>query len=121
MLSNFAHNFKLCCYKEVAARGAELQPEFHNDLALLYLAEVTRAMAAAGPEWREGDSSSMPPTRRRLLALLRAPAGTSRYNPERLLTRFPPDAFLQERAVLLSRVERHEVGAVQVGACRTLC
>jgi len=37
-LSNFAFNFILRRYNEVAARGAHLHPEFHNDLALLYLA-----------------------------------------------------------------------------------
>lgn len=46
--------------------------------------------------------------RRRLLDLLQAPPTASRYNPERMLSRFPQDSFFEERAVLLSRVGRHE-------------
>ena len=91
---------------EVAVRGAELPMEFHNDLVLLYLAELTRAKAVMGEgNWKE---ESMPDVRRRLLNLLRAPPSHSRYNPERMLSRFPQDYFLEERAVLLSRIGRHE-------------
>lgn len=92
---------------EVAVRGAELPMEFHNDLVLLYLAELTRAKAAMGEGgWNE--ETCMPDMRRRLLALLRAPAATSRYHPERMLSRFPQDAFFEERATLLSRIGRHD-------------
>jgi len=92
---------------EMAARGAELPVAFHDDLVLLYLADLTRARAVAGVEhWNE--ESSMPDVRLRLLTLLQAPAATSRYNPERMLSRFPQDALFEERAILLSRVGRHE-------------
>jgi hypothetical protein len=93
---------------EVAARGTELPVEFHNDLVLLYLAELTRAKAAAAGGDARKEETSMADVRRRLLNLLRAPAATSRYNPERMLSRFPQDAFFEERAVLLGRVGRHE-------------
>ena len=90
---------------EVAARGAELPVEFHNDLVLLYLAELTRAKKGDA-DWKE--ETSMPDVRRRLLKLLRAPPTASRYNPERMLSRFPQDALYEERAVLLGRVGRHK-------------
>lgn len=85
---------------ELTERGARHPAELHTALILLYLDSVCRERAAGG--WDEGTFS---PTRAKLVSRLADPSAA--YSPERMLSRFPTDALLQERALLLSRLGRH--------------
>lgn len=71
----------------------------------IYLSEVLdwHAGLCASKKWDEKDYS---PTRKKLLSALETIAG---YNPEALLKRLPPDALYEERAILLGKMNQHEL------------
>uniref|UniRef100_A0AAZ3P8U4 Vam6/Vps39-like protein n=1 Tax=Oncorhynchus tshawytscha TaxID=74940 RepID=A0AAZ3P8U4_ONCTS len=91
----------------------ETEPEFHNVLIQLYLERVQGLMkqylnslpegvpaVAAGKE--EGDLGEF---RNKLLCFLEV---STSYEPGRLISDFPFDGLLEERAVLLGRMGKHE-------------
>ncbi|KAG2376099.1 uncharacterized protein HKW66_Vig0157470 [Vigna angularis] len=76
-----------------------------NEMVHIYLSEVLdwHAGLCAQQKWDEKDYS---PTRKKLLSALETIAG---YNPEALLKRLPPDALYEERAILLGKMNQHEL------------
>ncbi|XP_043119508.1 vam6/Vps39-like protein [Puntigrus tetrazona] len=91
----------------------ETRPEFHNVLIQLYLEKVQGLMkvylnslpegvpaVAAGKE--EGELGEY---RNKLVSFLEV---SSSYEPERLISDFPFDGLLEERALLLGRMGKHE-------------
>ncbi|KAG4987922.1 hypothetical protein JHK84_030505 [Glycine max] len=76
-----------------------------NEMVHIYLSEVLdwHADLSAQQKWDEKDHS---PTRKKLLTALESIAG---YNPEALLKRLPPDALYEEHAILLGKMNRHEL------------
>ncbi|KAH7566413.1 hypothetical protein JRO89_XS08G0155300 [Xanthoceras sorbifolium] len=75
------------------------------DSVQIYLSEVLDWYAdlSAQQRWDEKDYS---PTRKKLLSALESISG---YNPEPLLKRLPPDALYEERAILLGKMNQHEL------------
>ncbi|XP_065123366.1 vam6/Vps39-like protein [Paramisgurnus dabryanus] len=91
----------------------ETRPEFHNVLIQLYLEKVQGLMkeylnalpegvpaVSAGKE--EGELGEF---RNKLLSFLEI---STNYEPERLISDFPFDGLLEERALLLGRMGKHE-------------
>eukprot|EP00079_Xenopus_tropicalis_P028589 XP_012823570.1 PREDICTED: vam6/Vps39-like protein isoform X2 [Xenopus tropicalis] len=92
-------------------------PEFHNCLIKLYCEKVQKLMKdpPTGPEINEvGEDGSVPDKkeadkpeeiRRKLLDFLDI---SNCYQPEQLISHFPFDGLLEERALLLGRMGKHE-------------
>ncbi|XP_061342350.1 vacuolar sorting protein 39 [Gastrolobium bilobum] len=76
-----------------------------NEMVHIYLSEVLdwHADLSAQQNW---DEKAYSPTRKKLLSALE---GISGYNPEALLSRLPPDALYEERAILLGKMNQHEL------------
>ncbi|KAL2348516.1 hypothetical protein Fmac_002516 [Flemingia macrophylla] len=76
-----------------------------NEMVHIYLSEVLdwHADLSAHQNW---DEKAYSPTRKKLLSALESIAG---YNPEALLKRLPPDALYEERAILLGKMNQHEL------------
>lgn len=54
----------------------------------------------------EWDEKTYSPTRKKLLSAMESISG---YNPEVLLKRLPEDALYEERAILLGKMNQHEL------------
>ncbi|XVF59623.1 hypothetical protein PTKIN_Ptkin07bG0290500 [Pterospermum kingtungense] len=76
-----------------------------NEMVQIYLSEVLEwySELSAQQIW---DEKSYSPTRKKLLSALESISG---YNPEALLRRLPPDALFEERAILLGKMNQHEL------------
>ncbi|TXG59635.1 hypothetical protein EZV62_014208 [Acer yangbiense] len=76
-----------------------------NEMVQIYILEVLDWYAdlSAQQRWDEKDYS---PTRKKLLYALESISG---YNPEPLLKRLPADALYEERAILLGKMNQHEL------------
>ncbi|KAE8655091.1 hypothetical protein F3Y22_tig00117034pilonHSYRG00716 [Hibiscus syriacus] len=76
-----------------------------NEMVQIYLSEVLEwySELSAQQIWDEKEYS---PTRKKLLSALESISG---YNPEALLKRLPPDALFEERAILLGKMNQHEL------------
>ncbi|XP_021834489.1 vam6/Vps39-like protein isoform X1 [Prunus avium] len=76
-----------------------------NEMVHIYLSEVLdwHADLSAQQKWNEQTYSS---TRKKLLSALESISG---YNPEALLRRLPTDALYEERAILLGKMNQHEL------------
>lgn len=76
-----------------------------NEMVHIYLSEVLdwHADLSAQQNW---DEKAYSPTRKKLLSALESIAG---YSPEALLKRLPPDALYEERAILLGKMNQHEL------------
>ncbi|CAG5133152.1 unnamed protein product, partial [Candidula unifasciata] len=87
--------------------------EFHNRLVDLYREKIQRLKEEYIHSLPEGhtpckageEPGELGVLRKKLVSFLHK---SQRYIPERLLTRFPPDDFHEERAILLGRLGRHE-------------
>lgn len=55
---------------------------------------------------KQWDETAYSPTRKKLLSALESISG---YNPEGLLKRLPADALYEERAILLGKLNQHEL------------
>lgn len=55
---------------------------------------------------QEWDEKTYSPTRKKLLSAMESISG---YNPEVLLKRLPEDALYEERAILLGKMNQHEL------------
>lgn len=71
----------------------------------IYLSEVLDLYAELNTQ-QKWDEKTYSPTRKKLLSALESISG---YNPEVLLKRLPPDALYEERAVLLGKMNQHEL------------
>ncbi|KAM1174554.1 hypothetical protein ACFX19_027666 [Malus domestica] len=76
-----------------------------NEMVHIYLSEVLDWYAdlSTQQKWDEHTYSS---TRKKLLSALESISG---YNPEALLKRLPTDALYEERAILLGKMNQHEL------------
>lgn len=76
-----------------------------NEMMQIYLSEVLEWYAdlTAQKKW---DEKAYTPTRKKLLSALE---GISGYTPEVLLKRLPTDALFEERALLLGKMNQHEL------------
>lgn len=76
-----------------------------NEMVNIYLSDVLdwHADLNAQQNW---DEKTHTPTRKKLLSALE---GISGYNPEALLKRLPQDALYEERAILLGKMNQHEL------------
>eukprot|EP00808_Paulinella_micropora_P030623 g72584.t1 len=109
-----------CCilYLEALIKNGETDPELHNELVFLYLGEVTKlAQKSEGKQALKGETAgplslsaeSVPGKlgrmRRKLLSFLQSKP--QYYQAEHMLTKFPANELLEEKAILLSRVQKH--------------
>ncbi|KAK3008435.1 hypothetical protein RJ639_014433 [Escallonia herrerae] len=76
-----------------------------NEMVQIYLSDVLDWYADLSAE-QKWDEKAYSPTRKKLLSALE---GISGYSPEVLLKRLPPDALYEERAVLLGKMNQHEL------------
>uniref|UniRef100_A0A1A7WJN8 Vacuolar protein sorting 39 homolog n=2 Tax=Iconisemion striatum TaxID=60296 RepID=A0A1A7WJN8_9TELE len=91
----------------------EKGPEFHNVLIQLYLGRVQRLMKQYLNSLPEGvpavpagqENGELGEFRNKLLSFLDI---SSSYEPSRLISDFPFDGLLEERALLLGRMGKHE-------------
>ncbi|XP_056111844.1 vam6/Vps39-like protein isoform X1 [Rhinichthys klamathensis goyatoka] len=91
----------------------ETRPEFHNVLIQLYLEKVQGLMKVYLNSLPEGvsavaagkEAGELGEFRNKLLTFLEV---SSSYEPERLISDFPFDGLLEERALLLGRMGKHE-------------
>ncbi|KHG02853.1 Vam6/Vps39-like protein [Gossypium arboreum] len=76
-----------------------------NEMVQIYLSEVLEwySELSAQQIW---DEKAYSPTRKKLLSALESISG---YSPEALLKRLPPDALFEERAILLGKMNQHEL------------
>lgn len=71
----------------------------------IYLSEVLDLHAALSAQ-QKWDDKDHPPERKKLLSALENISG---YNPQTLLKRLPRDALYEERAVILGKMNQHEL------------
>ncbi|TMW98223.1 hypothetical protein EJD97_004346 [Solanum chilense] len=76
-----------------------------NEMVQIYLSEVLDLYAELSSQ-QKWDEKTCSPTRKKLLSALESISG---YNPEVLLKRLPPDALYEERALLLGKMNQHEL------------
>ncbi|PHT43680.1 hypothetical protein CQW23_17705 [Capsicum baccatum] len=76
-----------------------------NEMVQIYLSEVLDLYAELNSQ-QKWDEKTCSPTRKKLLSALESISG---YNPEVLLKRLPPDALYEERAILLGKMNQHEL------------
>ncbi|XP_058202095.1 vacuolar sorting protein 39 [Rhododendron vialii] len=76
-----------------------------NEMVQIYLSEVLDWYTdlSAQQAW---DEKAYSPTRKKLLSALESISG---YNPEALLKQLPADALYEERAILLGKMNQHEL------------
>lgn len=76
-----------------------------NEMVQIYLSEVLdwHADLSSQQKW---DEKAYSPTRKKLLSALESILG---YNPEALLKRLPAEALYEERAILLGKMNQHEL------------
>ncbi|EGC34554.1 hypothetical protein DICPUDRAFT_153214 [Dictyostelium purpureum] len=94
--------------------GPNKNPDYHNQLAFEYLGAITdqiNIMKQQGTTRKPGaipagsEPAPLGPLRNRLIQFLQ----TSKcYLPEKMLSIFPIDDLFEERAILLSKIGRHE-------------
>lgn len=76
-----------------------------NEMVQIYLSEVLDWYTDLTSQ-KKWDEKTYTPSRKKLLSALE---GISGYNPEILLKRLPPDALYEERAILLGKMNQHEL------------
>ncbi|KAJ8471160.1 hypothetical protein OPV22_025503 [Ensete ventricosum] len=82
-----------------------INPKLQNELVHLYLSEVIDWLKDL-KEQKKWDEKTYSPTRRKLLSAL---DGISGYNAADLLKRLPLDGLFEERAILLGRMNQHQL------------
>ncbi|VVB10023.1 unnamed protein product [Arabis nemorensis] len=89
----------------MAMNETAVSGNLQNEMVQIYLSEVLDLHAAksAQQEWDEKDH---PPERKKLLSALENISG---YSPQTLLKRLPRDSLYEERAVLLGKMNQHEL------------
>ncbi|CAL1399773.1 unnamed protein product [Linum trigynum] len=89
----------------LAMNESAISGNLQNEMVQIYLSEVLDLHAELTSQ-KKWDEKAHSPTRKKLLSALE---GISGYNPEALLKRLPPDALYEERAVLLGKMNQHEL------------
>lgn len=89
----------------------ETEPAFHNELIFTYLRSIQVILrnpasgAARPPQKAAAEIGLLGVIRKKLLLFLEA---STHYKAEKMLSRFPTQDLYEERAVLLSRIGRHD-------------
>ncbi|XP_039124470.1 vacuolar sorting protein 39 isoform X1 [Dioscorea cayenensis subsp. rotundata] len=83
----------------------EINSNLQNELVQIYLSEVLDWYKDLSQQ-QQWDEKSYSATRKKLLSAL---DGISGYNAESLLKRLPADALYEERAVLLGKMNQHQL------------
>lgn len=89
----------------LAMNENSISGNLQNEMVQIYLSEVLDLYAELSSQ-QKWDEKTCPPTRKKLLSALESISG---YNPEVLLKRLPPDALYEERALLLGKMNQHEL------------
>ncbi|PIA52660.1 hypothetical protein AQUCO_01000493v1 [Aquilegia coerulea] len=76
-----------------------------NEMVQIYLSEVLDMYVDLSSQ-KKWDEKVYPPCRKKLLSTLES---ISQYNPEALLKRLPADALYEERALILGKMNQHEL------------
>lgn len=89
----------------LAMNESGMSGNLQNEMVQLYLSEVLEWQRdlAARQKW---DEKAYSPTRKKLLSVL---GNISGYSPESLLKCLPADALYEERAILLGKMNQHEL------------
>ncbi|MCD7449003.1 Vam6/Vps39-like protein, partial [Datura stramonium] len=89
----------------LAMNENSISGNLQNEMVQIYLSEVLDLYAELNSQ-QKWDEKTCSPTRKKLLSALESISG---YNPEVLLKRLPPDALYEERAILLGKMNQHEL------------
>ncbi|KAL3849701.1 hypothetical protein ACJIZ3_011583 [Penstemon smallii] len=89
----------------LAMNEHSISGNLQNEMVQIYLSEVLDWYADLNSQ-QNWDEKTYSPTRKKLLSALESISG---YNPEVLLKRLPPDALYEERAILLGKMNQHEL------------
>ncbi|CAN4104341.1 unnamed protein product [Withania somnifera] len=89
----------------LAMNENSISGNLQSEMVQIYLSEVLDLYAELNSQ-QKWDEKTCPPTRKKLLSALESISG---YNPEVLLKRLPPDALYEERAILLGKMNQHEL------------
>ncbi|KAM8921627.1 vam6/Vps39-like protein [Pelodytes ibericus] len=114
LLENFNH-LAVSYLEHIILTWDEQGPDFHNCLIKLYCEKVQSLMQALSKdpasnedsvaESRRAEEEELVDLRNKLLNFLEI---SNAYQPERLISIFPFDGLLEERALLLGRMGKHE-------------
>ncbi|PIN07085.1 Vacuolar assembly/sorting proteins VPS39/VAM6/VPS3 [Handroanthus impetiginosus] len=89
----------------LAMNENSISGNLQNEMVQIYLSEVLDWYADLNSQ-QKWDEKTYSPTRKKLLSALESISG---YDPEVLLKRLPPDALYEERAILLGKMNQHEL------------
>ncbi|KAK6785339.1 hypothetical protein RDI58_018794 [Solanum bulbocastanum] len=89
----------------LAMNENSISGNLQNEMVQIYLSEVLDLYAELSSQ-QKWDEKTCSPTRKKLLSALESISG---YNPGVLLKRLPPDALYEERALLLGKLNQHEL------------
>ncbi|XP_060189290.1 vacuolar sorting protein 39-like isoform X2 [Lycium barbarum] len=89
----------------LAMNENSISGNLQNEMVQIYLSEVLDLYAELNSQ-QKWDEKTCSPTRKKLLSSLESISG---YNPEVLLKKLPPDALYEERAILLGKMNQHEL------------
>ncbi|KAL0891609.1 hypothetical protein Bca101_015592 [Brassica carinata] len=89
----------------MAMNETAVSGNLQNEMVQIYLSEVLDLHAALSAQ-QKWDDKDHPPERKKLLSALENISG---YNPQTLLKRLPRDALYEERAVILGKMNQHEL------------
>ncbi|GMI78329.1 vacuolar protein sorting 39, EMBRYO DEFECTIVE 2754 [Hibiscus trionum] len=89
----------------IAMNENGISGNLQNEMVQIYLSEVLEWYSELNAQqlWDEKEYS---PTRKKLVSALESISG---YNPDALLKRLPPEALFEERAILLGKMNQHEL------------
>ncbi|XVE87296.1 hypothetical protein DITRI_Ditri18aG0106000 [Diplodiscus trichospermus] len=89
----------------LAMNEDRISGNLQNEMVQIYLSEVLEWYSELNAQqlW---DEKAYSPTRKKLLSALESISG---YNPDALLRRLPPNALFEERAILLGKMNQHEL------------
>ncbi|KAF3508113.1 hypothetical protein F2Q69_00008902 [Brassica cretica] len=90
----------------MAMNETAVSGNLHNEMVQIYLSEVLDLHASQSAQRKWDDKDHHPPERKKLLSALESISG---YNPQTLLKRLPHDALFEERAVILGKMNQHEL------------
>ncbi|CAN6825308.1 unnamed protein product [Brassica oleracea] len=90
----------------MAMNETAVSGNLHNEMVQIYLSEVLDLHASQSAQQKWDDKDHHPPERKKLFSALESISG---YNPQTLLKRLPHDALFEERAVILGKMNQHEL------------
>ncbi|KAJ8532273.1 hypothetical protein K7X08_012196 [Anisodus acutangulus] len=89
----------------LAMNENSISGNLQNEMVQIYLSDVLDLYAELNSQ-QKWDEKTCSPTRKKLLSALDSISG---YSPEVLLKKLPPDALYEERAILLGKMNQHEL------------